>query len=104
MRIQSADKLVRKETQRRKCDPPKHQVQIPRASIPKSWRNPKKDRAAPQEDYGILEVHKSGPRMESSRGDESHSYDNENHSQRIQKTLASVFRRTLITIPSESRP
>jgi hypothetical protein len=33
--------------------------------------------------YSILEAYKLGPRMESSRGDELHSYDNGNYSKRV---------------------
>jgi hypothetical protein len=33
--------------------------------------------------YRILEVYKLGPRMELSRGDESHSYDDGNYSKGV---------------------
>ena len=61
-----------------------------------------KNRAAPQMNYSILEMHKLSPRMESSRGDESHSYDDGNHSKRIQETLEGVLGGTIKMIPSKT--
>jgi hypothetical protein len=52
--------------------------------------------------YSVLEAYKLGPRIESSKRNESHSYDNGNYPQGIQKTLESVFGGALTMIPSKS--
>jgi hypothetical protein len=70
--------------------------------IQKSRGNLTKDRTTPQTSYSIPKVHKLGPRMELSRRDEPHSYDDENNSKGIQETLKGVFGGTLKTIPSKA--
>jgi hypothetical protein len=65
------------------CDPPKHQVQIHKTGIQKSRGYLMENRTTPQTDYSVLEAHKLGPRMELSRRDELHSYDDGDNSKGI---------------------
>jgi hypothetical protein len=53
-------------------------------------------------DYSILEVHKLGPRMELSRRNELHSYDDGDNSKGIQETLEGVLGGIIKAIPSKT--
>jgi len=59
------------------------------------------NRTTPQTDYSVLEAHKLGPRMELSRRDELHSYDDGDNSKGIQETLEGVLGGTIKMIPSK---